>query len=877
MRNTLPASRLLISIVTLCMVYALVGRLALMLAIPPGYATAIFPSAGIAVAALLIWGNRLWPGVFLGSLCMNLWIGLEQAPFTDITLQMSLAAASGAALQALAGAWLVRRFVSSPIALDTEFEIFRFMLLAGPVSCLINASMGVSFLLYNGLISPSEFAFSWFTWWTGDTIGVLITTPLLFILFANPRKLWWSRRNSVALPLISMLVVVITLFIWVSKWEMELMQFNFKEAAIETSESLRTSFSGYVNAVASIERFFVSSKSVDREEFHNFVTNILRDKSGIQALGWNPVISDDQRSKFERARRNDGFAQFQITERNAQGEIINANVRDEYVVVDYIEPMQGNENAIGFDVASNPERRQALIAARDSGQAVASARVTLIQEKEQQAGFIFFHPVYKGPHSTVGERRQNLKGFAVGVFRIGDIINAARSKHQQEMIMLNVYDITSIDKPTHLYGAEDQLSNALYQWNDSLSIGGRDWGVRFTPSSGYLTDHRGWQAWAVLAFGLLFTSILGAFLLAMTGRSYLIEELVTRRTAELSGIVSSAIEAIITVDDHGRIETINPAGEKLLGYELVEIVNQPIHKLIPDFFKHPSTNNHRGASPELISNRRDTYATRKDKSEIFVELAISTITISNKILYTAIIHDLTERNKVNRMKDEFLSTVSHELRTPLTSIKGALGLIIGGTLGEIPANAKAMLDVAYNNSNRLNALINDLLDISKLESGKMTFSMTTLHINELITKAVTVNQGYADKYHITLQTSLEECDDILIVADENRLIQVISNLLSNAIKYSPESETVLISVSHDDFTVRVSISDKGKGIPNEFRERIFQRFSQVDSSDTRTLGGTGLGLAISKEIINGHHGEIGFSSETGKGSVFYFELPIYKE
>lgn len=377
-------------IVLLCLSYAIVGKLALLLAIPPGYATAIFPSAGIAVATLLLWGSRLWPGVFFGSLLLNLWMGLEQGPLSITGIQVALSAASGASLQALVGAWLVRRWVGFPNSLSKEADIARFMLLAGPLACLLNASFGAGALYVTGLIALSDLAFSWFTWWVGDTIGVLITVPLMLIAFAQPRVLWRARRGVVAIPLLLALSVVVALFYLASKVEQENIESNFRGIARDTHEKMRTSFQRYLDSVAYMERFFASTQQVSQEEFRSFVAFSLENKAGIQGLGWNPVVPHAQRERFEQQARETDFPGFQITERDKDKQLVRAAVREEYVVVRFIEPMAGNESALGFDVASNPARQSALLAAKDSGHAMATPKITLVQEQAEQSGFLLF-------------------------------------------------------------------------------------------------------------------------------------------------------------------------------------------------------------------------------------------------------------------------------------------------------------------------------------------------------------------------------------------------------------------------------------------------------------------------------------------------------
>lgn len=240
------------------------------------------------------------------------------------------------------------------------------------------------------------------------------------------------------------------------------------------------------------------------------------------------------------------------------------------------------------------------------------------------------------------------------------------------------------------------------------------------------------------------------------------------------------------------------------------------------------------------------------------------------------IRDISKEKKSERLKREFISMVSHELRTPLTSIHGALGLIAGGVAGQLQSNVKKLMDIALNNSERLISLINDILDIEKIESGKMSFIIKPLNIVSLVEQSIESNKAYADRFKVTFRINIDSNvheRETKVKGDYDRLVQVMTNLLSNAAKFSPTDEVVIISVERFNRTIRVSVKDKGPGIPGEFYNRIFQKFAQADSSDTRQKGGTGLGLSISRAIIEKLGGKIGFESEIGKGATFYFELP----
>lgn len=236
--------------------------------------------------------------------------------------------------------------------------------------------------------------------------------------------------------------------------------------------------------------------------------------------------------------------------------------------------------------------------------------------------------------------------------------------------------------------------------------------------------------------------------------------------------------------------------------------------------------------------------------------------------------DISAQKQAEQAKTEFVSTVSHELRTPLTSISGALGLIVGGTLGAVPPNLRQMLDIAHKNSVRLSHLINDLLDMEKMLAGKIRFDFETQPLLPLVEQAIDAIRPYGEPLQVTFAMTAFDAETTLVRVDGMRLQQVLSNFMSNAAKFSPRGSQIAVRVRCQNAVARVEVKDCGAGIAPEFHGRIFQKFSQADSSDTRQKGGTGLGLAISKEIIERMNGKIGFTSEAGQGACFYFELPI---
>lgn len=241
--------------------------------------------------------------------------------------------------------------------------------------------------------------------------------------------------------------------------------------------------------------------------------------------------------------------------------------------------------------------------------------------------------------------------------------------------------------------------------------------------------------------------------------------------------------------------------------------------------------------------------------------------------FVQIVRDMTEQKKAEKAKSEFISTVSHELRTPLTSIKGSLGIIASGMVKDDPVKLSRLVNMACKNSDLLEKLVNDLLDVEKLNAGMFTFEMQLIDLSKLVKEAVSANEGYAAEYEVSFKTDGTKLP-VWVVGDSHRLMQVLSNLMSNAAKFSNKGSQVDIFLTLHGSNVRVSVRDTGCGIPETGRKVLFERFTQIDSSDQRVKGGTGLGLNIAKAIVEKHHGTIDFTSEVGKGTTFFFDLPI---
>ena len=279
----------------------------------------------------------------------------------------------------------------------------------------------------------------------------------------------------------------------------------------------------------------------------------------------------------------------------------------------------------------------------------------------------------------------------------------------------------------------------------------------------------------------------------------------------------------------------------------------------------------------MVGRLTEVEARRADGGVFPAELAVSSSADKNGISFIGIVRDLTERQKVDKSKAEFISTVSHELRTPLTSIKGVLGLIRGGAFDKFPDKLHSMVNVAYANCGRLELLIKSILEIEQNATGKKSYKMVPINLALLVEEAIEASTGYGVEYGVTFIYSYTD-EALTVNANKNRLMQVLANLLSNAVKFSLKDGTVEVSVGRHNESARIIVKDYGSGIPEKAHLTIFDRFTQADSSDRRAKGGTGLGLNIAKTIVDEHDGTISFMSELGEGTTFYVDLPyVYKK
>lgn len=347
------------------------------------------------------------------------------------------------------------------------------------------------------------------------------------------------------------------------------------------------------------------------------------------------------------------------------------------------------------------------------------------------------------------------------------------------------------------------------------------------------------------------------------------------RDVRQSAILNSVEDGIITVNETGNIESFSKGAQAIFMTSAEESLGKHFSKFFVEkrirSFDRPEVR-----PKDFLGAKHELEAQRPDGTVFDAEFSMVEMSVYGEISYMGVIRDITVYKETERMKDSFVSTVSHELRTPLTAIKGSLDLLQFMPQKDIEYNLSHLLEVSRRNVDRLCDLIDDILDISKLQSDSMDFSIKSYDIMEFIQETVDINQGYAQSFKNKLV--IDQCpENMSVLADHNRLMQALSNIMSNAVKWSPEESEIKINVTSDEDSLLISVTDNGPGVPEDFADKLFDKFTQHDVGNTRQVGSTGLGLHITKGIIEHMNGTVGFHNEANGGATFYIILPLSPE
>ncbi|GJL79206.1 MAG: hypothetical protein NPINA01_21950 [Nitrospinaceae bacterium] len=531
-----------------------------------------------------------------------------------------------------------------------------------------------------------------------------------------------------------------------------------------------------------------ASTFVTDGEFETYVIPILKNNTYIQNLSWLPRVSHSQRAFYEGKMATEGYPDFHITEQSEDGTLIEASPREEYYPVHYVEPLKRNDALFGFDLNSIPSIDQVIRESRDTGKIMASEKFKYLQDNQNHAGIFVFAPYYetKTAPVTLENRRQNLNGFLVGFYRVGEMMNQMVQPYQAQGINLVVFDADASPGNNKLYG--EPLAHPQGEFKNLINFSNRNWFLHWQASHEFHGGPKKTSGWWIAGGVQVFAVFLAIIFEMMVSRTRRVESEVLTRTEEL------------------------------------------------------------------------TQANENLKSEIDARSK------AEKELHAA----KEEAELANKAKSIFLANMSHEIRTPMNAIFGYSQILKGSR--HLEPDQRANIDNILRSGDHLLKIINDILDISKIEAGKMELNPTDFNLAELIHGIATMFEPRCREKQIRWHLDFPRDEPVLVLGDEIKLKQILINLLSNAVKFTEKGEIALRVVPEKGDRFLFEVVDSGKGIPKDRQKNIFQPFHQ--EAEGTIKGGTGLGLAIVKKQIELMNGWLTLDSEPGKGSRFAFNLHL---
>jgi len=641
-------STLILGNLALLAAYFATGRIGLLLALPPAYASPIFLPAGIALACIVTGGARLLPGVALGALGINLvYPSISPAGITPVAVAAACGDALGAALQAWIGSLLFRRLIDP--AIGAGRDVVRFTLLAASVT-VVSSSVALSGMLLLGVIQRDVLPLDWMAWWMGDTIGILLAAPLTWILIGRPRPLWARRRTLVGLPLLLSAGAAVAIYLQADHWENSQQLQTFRLKAQQTADMLQSQFSEHERFIYAMAKAVGDPHHViGADSFRNMAHGYLEQRPGVQFMGWLMPVAAGERAAFETWGRREVSPTFAIRERSAPEAgppLVRAGARDNYYPLTFVEPGAARDS-VGLDFLSDPARRATLQRALLSGQPTASVPLQFLHGRPGD-GLLLLQTISSSqepPAST---------GALLIALRFEVCLKQALQRVDFPYFLVRLQD-NGADAPLHTL--QDTLRRAPQadDFQRQLRFGGRRYALTLAPSPDYLLQQRGWQSWTMLSCGLLLSGLLGTLMMLISGERDRIEAEVRdstsrlrQREARLQAILNKAADAIFTVDSHGLLMSANAAAGRLFGYAPEKMSALPLNRLIAVGVGDAAGLDAAGLLRMIacgVTHEYELPGWRSDGSEFPLAMSVSEVELPDEHLFVVILHDLTEQQQ----------------------------------------------------------------------------------------------------------------------------------------------------------------------------------------------------------------------------------------
>jgi len=860
---------IVLRVAVLTLTYAGVGWASLQLAIPPGYAAPIFPPAGIVLAAGVVYGYSVLPAAFLGSMLMR-WIAFGglvdgHGAFQSVAIVISLAST----LQTAVGIRMAKALCGPEPALDTPPTIVRFVLLC-PVLALISASISVPALIGWNIAALDNALFDWWSWWLGDTLGILVATPIVFALFAKPRENWGARKWTVALPLLVMIGVGAATAGVITRWEDQRIEARFKNDADKLVAAFRNELRLDVLAVEA------AALGQIRFDGAGAATRWLNEAPSILSIGRVSVPEEPGAAAPLRVEDASSW-----------------RAEDESLL---------NSAAV----------QAALARALSSRQICASEPWAFGSGAERHVEFLIWIPsAGHAPAARASAQRTAQRGGEIGPEPVYAIFNVRQLDPRLLTDTARGLAICWIDRTTATVhriagpsACELPVEGQPLKYEAEMPLWGRQWLVRVVATPRYAGALRSWGPWAFSALAVVAIGASGAFLLLLTGRAQTVGRLVLARTAELEreqGALRTSEELLRNILDHasvgiaihgrdGRFIRVNPRFCEITGYTADQLRQMRYTDLIdpadrPPELPWPDWNV--GQIRTATDAGRELRYVRKDGTVVNVEVraAPGGGQAADPDYAVTVTEDITERirlreaerarlvaEEATHAKDDFLSRMSHELRTPLNAILGFAQILAGSSKEPLSEEQRRQVGHIETSGWHLLAMIDDLLDLSRIEAGTVRLSLEPIALDLLIRDTVTMLSSVAAKQAVAVSVEVDR-DGSRVLADGTRLKQALANLLSNAIKYNARGGTVAVRARGGaDDRVVVTVSDTGHGMSPAQLAQLFQPFNRL-GRESGPVPGTGIGLVVTKKLVELMNGRIDVSSIEGKGSTFSIRLP----